>query len=163
MSNVFTVSLSLVESGAHTFTTETVSMNVDPLSQEILVILGADVDLQGVDLVATKNTAINASISTTARTTVGGLSSTNVIAQKRIAIRADAANAVSFESQHPDSPTSSNLEWVALVATDDIHLNIEGSADQVSAGTMQARLWMIRAQVKDPGVYAALVQSELLS
>jgi len=163
MSNVFTVSVSLTESGAHTFTSDTVAMNVDPLNQEILIVLAADIDVQGVDLVATKNTAINCSISTTARTSPGGLNSNNVIAQKRIAIRADAANAVSFESQHPDSPAATNLEWIALVATDDIHLNIEGSADQVSAGTMQARLWMIRASVKDAGVYASLVQSELLS
>jgi len=162
MSNVFTVNTQLTESGAHTFTSDTIALNVDPLSSEIIIVLAADIDVQGVDLVATKNTTVNASISTTARTTVGGLESSNVIANKTIHIRADAANAVSFESQHPDSPTSNNLDWIALIATDDIHLNIQGSADQVSAGTMQARLWCIRGRVKDAGVYSALVQSELL-
>ena len=163
MSNVFTVSVGLTESAAHTFTSDTIAMNVDPLSQEVLIVLAADIDVQGVNLVATKRTTVNASISTTARTTVGGLESTNVIANKTITVLSDAANSVAFESQHPDSPTAEALEWIALVATDDIHLNIEGSTDQTSAGTMQARLWMIRAQVKDPGVYASLVQSELLS
>ena len=162
MSNVFTVNVSLAESGAHTFTTSTIAMNVDPLSQEVIIVLAADIDVQGVDLVATKNTTVNASISTTARTSVGGLESANVIANKTLHIRSDAANSVSFESQHPDSPTARDLDWIALVATDDIHLNIEGSADQVSAGTMQARLWCIRGRVKDAGVFAALVQSELL-
>jgi len=162
MSNVFTVNLSLSESAAHTFTSETVALNVDPLSQEVIVVLAADMDVQGVNLVATKRTTVNASVSTTARTTVGGLESANVIANKTITIVADAANSVGFESHHPDSPTADALEWIAIVATDDIHLNIEGSADQTSAGSMQARLWCIRAQVKDAGVYAALVQSELL-
>jgi len=162
MSNVFTVNTSLSESGASTFTTSTIAMNVDPLSQEVIIVLAADIDVQGVALVATKNTAVNASVSTTTRTTVGGLNSSNVIAAKRIAIRADAANAVSFESSHPDAPTSSSLDWIALVATDDIHLNLEGNADNTDVGAMQVRLWCIRGQVKDPGVYAALVQSELL-
>jgi len=162
MSNVFTINTDLTESAAHTFTSSTISLNVDPLSQQVIIVLAADIDVQGVNLVATKRTTVNASISTTARTTVGGLESSNVIANKTTTIVADAANSVAFESQHPDSPTSSALEWIALVATDDIHLNIEGSGDQTSAGTMQARLWCIRASVKDAGVYAALVQSELL-
>ncbi len=162
MSNIFTINVGLTESAAHTFTTESVTLNVDPLSQEVIVVLAADIDVQGVNLIATKRTTVNASISTTTRTTVGGLESSNVIANKTTTIVADAANAVSFESQHPDSPASNALEWIGLVATDDIHLNIEGSSDQTSAGTMQARLWCIRAQVKDAGVYAALVQSELL-
>ena len=162
MSNVFTINTSLTESGAHTFTTSTVAMNVDPLSQEVIIVLAADLDVQGVNYIATKNTTVNGSVSTTVRTSVGGLESSNVIANKTIHIRTDAVGGVSFESQHPDSPTARELDWIALVATDDIHLNIEGSADQTSAGTMQVRLWCIRGQVKDPGVYAALVQSELL-
>lgn len=162
MSNIFTVNVKLTESAPATFTTETVALNVDPLSQEVIVVLAADIDVTGVNLVATKNTIVQASVSTTARTTVGGLQSANVIANKNIAIRTDAASAVSFESQHPDSPTSNALEWIAIVATDDIHLNIEGSSDNTGTGHMNARLWCIRAQVKDAGVYAALVQSELL-
>ena len=162
MSNVFTINTSLTESAPNTFTSDTVSLNVDPLSQQVIIVLAADIDVTGVDLVATKNTIVQASISTTARTTVGGLQSSNVIANKNIAIRADAANAVSFESRHPDSPTSSALEWIALIATDDLHLNIEGNSDNTGTGHMNARLWCIRASVKDAGVYAALVQSELL-
>ena len=162
MSNIFTINTGLTESGANTFTTEAVTLNVDPLSQEVIVVLAADIDVQGVDLIATKNTTVNASISTTTRTSVGGLESANVIANKTIHIRSDAANSVSFESQHPDSPTSNALEWIGIVATDDIHLNIESSADNVNAGTMQVRLWCMRCSVKDAGVYAALVQSELL-
>lgn len=163
MSNIFTISASLTESGASTFTNSVLEVNTDPLSQEAILILSADMDVQGVNLVATKNTAVNASLSTVARTTVGGLNNNNVIAQKRIAIRADAANAVSFESQHPDSPTATGLDYIGLVVTDNIHLNIEGSADNTGIGTVQVRLFCIRAEIKDSGVFAALVQSELLS
>jgi len=162
MSNVFTVNVALNETAAATFSSSVVAMNVDPLSNEIIIILACDVDIQGVDYISGGNNAINASLSTTARTTVGGLNSSNVIAVKNISTRTDAVGGVAFESQHPDGPVAAQLEWIALVATDDIHLNIQGSATQATAGTMQARLWCIRGQVKDPGVYAALVQSELL-
>jgi hypothetical protein len=162
MSNVFTVNVALNETAAATFSSSVVAMNVDPLSNEIIIILACDVDIQGVDYISGGNNAINASLSTTARTTVGGLNSSNVIAVKNISTRTDAVGGVAFESQHPDGPVASQLDWIALVATDDIHLNIQGSATQATAGTMQARLWCIRGQVKDPGVYAALVQSELL-
>jgi len=162
MSNVFNLNVSLTESAANTFTTSTIALNVDPLSSEVIIVLAADMDVQGVDYISGGNNAINASISTTARTSVGGLNSANVIVMKRIACRTDAIGGTGFESQHPDGPVAAELEWIALIATDNVHLNIEGSATQATAGTMQARLWCIRAQVKDAGVYSALVQSELL-
>jgi len=162
LSNVFTLNVSLSESAAGTFTTSEISLNVDPLSAEVIIVLACDVDVQGVDYISGGNNAINASLSTTARTSVGGLNSSNVIAVKRVATRTDAIGGTGFESQHPDSAVANELEWIALIATDNVHLNIEGSATQATAGTMQARLWLMRGQVKDAGVYAALVQSELL-
>ena len=162
MSNVFTLSLGIVESAANTFTTTEVALNVDPLSSEVIIILAADMDIQNIDYITGGNNSIKGSVSTTARTSVGSLDDSNVIAIKRIATRTDAVGGVAYESQHPDGPVAAELEWIALVATDNVHLNIEGSATQATAGTMQCRLWCIRAQVKDPGVYSALVQSELL-
>lgn len=162
LSNVFTLNVALTESAAGTFTTSEVALNVDPLSAEVIIVLAADIDVQGIDYVTNSQTRIRASISTTARTSPGGLQDSNVIAVKRVGIRTDAVGGVGFESQHPDAPVANELEWIALIATDNVHLNIEGSATQVTAGTMQARLWCMRGQVKDPGVYAALVQSELL-
>jgi len=162
MSNVFTLSIGIVESAANTFTTEEIPLNVDPLSSEVIIVLAADMDIQGVDYISGGNNNVRGSLSTTARTDVGTLSDSNVIAVKSIDTRTDAIGGTGFESQHPDGPVAAELEWIALVATDNVHMNIEGSATQATIGKMQCRLWCIRAQVKDPGVYSALVQSELL-
>jgi len=161
-SETIVISSSLSESGASTFTTEEVDLQLDPLNNEVFVITAIDIDLQGVNLVATKNTAVNASISTVSRTTVGGINNNNVLAAKRISIRADAANAVSFESMSPDTPVMGKSSWTAILATNNFFLNIEGSADNTGVGSMQTRIWGYRSKAT-AATYAALVQSELLS
>ena len=161
-SETIVISSGLSESGASTFTTSEVDLQLDPLNNEVFVITAMDIDLQGVNIVATKNTAVNASISTVTRTSVGGIDTNNVLAAKRIAIRADAVSAVAFESMSPDTPVMGKSNWTAILATNNFHLNIEGSADNTGVGAMQTRIWGYRAKAT-AAVYASLVQSELLS
>lgn len=164
ISNMFTVGATITESGASTFTTEQIDLNVDPLSQECIIILGVDMDLQGLSYISGANTAVSCSISTVARTTVGNIADNDVLCMKRIAARTDAVSGVGFESMNPDTPVANgNLDYIGLMVTDNAHLNIEGNAANLAIGTAQVRLYCVRARVKDSGVYAALVQSELLS
>ena len=163
ISNIFIIGNGLSESAAHTFTNESIPVNVDPLSQECIVVLGAELDIQGLDYVSGANTTLTASWSTTTRTTTGTIASANIIAIKQVTARTDAVGGVGFENMSPDAPMAMGLDYLAIIATDNVHMNIEGSAAQVSTGSVQGRLYCVRAKVKNAGVYAALVQSELLS
>ena len=164
ISNMFTVGAAITEAAPATFTTEQIDLNVDPLSQECIIILGADMDVQGLSYISGVNTAVAVSLSTVARTAVGNISDNDVLCVKRIAARTDAISGVGFESMNPDTPVANgNLDYIGLMVTDNAHLNIEGNANNLIAGTAQVRLYCVRARVKDSGVYAALVQSELLS
>ena len=100
------------------------------------------------------------SLSSTRRTTVAGIDQPNVIAAKRITIQEAGGAAVSDEYMASDSPAS-NLEYIAIIATNDFFLNIEGQANTTTMAA-NARVYGYRARA-DSSVYAALVQSEALS
>ena len=59
-----------------------------------------------------------------------------------------------------DTPAS-NLDYIAIVATNDFFLNIEGTNNTGPKGA-NARMYGYRARA-DAAIYAALVQSEALS
>jgi hypothetical protein len=159
-SGLIAVSASVTESAANTFTSATVDLQLDPLNNEVFVVYAIDLDLEEGDNIDGVDTILRGSLSSTARTSVGSIADSNVMAMERINVNNQTTNSVvqTFSSEtHP----ATQLEYLGILATNDFHLNIVG-ANQGAAKTMNARVYGTRGRA-DAAIYAALVQSELLS
>lgn len=159
-SGLIVVSANITESAANTFTTERVDLQLNPLDNEVFVVYGIDLDVSAPDLVAATSTVAAMSVSTTARTTLGGIDQPNVLAAQRIETQESAGAAVTNEYSS-DSAPSTQLEYLGIIATNDFYLNIEGTNNVAALGG-NCRIYGVRGKA-DASVYAALVQSELLS
>lgn len=161
-SSTIAVSFSVTESAANTLTSETVQLPLDPLNNEVFVVQMLDIDPAAPDSVAGTSTAVDVTVSTTARTTVGSLSDSNVmgIARRGISQNAGSVDGVAFQSDLPVG-AAPQMDYLSIIATDDFHVNILGT-NNANAKTCQGRIYGYRAKA-DAAAYAALVQSELLS
>ena len=159
-SSIITIGAAVVESGPNTFTTARVDLQLNPLDNEVFIVYGIDLDVAEPNLVPGQTTFTNGSISTTARTTVGGLQDSNVMASNRIQVQSTGGETSRGQFSSDSSPAT-QLEYLAIISTNDFHLNIEGGNNTL-ARNMIARVYGVRAKA-DASVYAALVQSELLS
>ena len=159
-SSIITVGATVVESAANTFTAEQVDLQLNPLDNEVFVVYGIDLDVLEPNLVPGTDTVIKASVSTTSRTDVGNLADSNVLAINRIEIQSSAGE-VARGQFASDSAPATQLDYLGIIATNDFFLNIEG-INNGFARSATVRLYGVRARA-DASVYAALVQSELLS
>ena len=158
-SSLIQISATVTESAANTFTVEQIDLQLNPLDREVFVVQAVDLDLEPADL--SPGTSVCAiTLSSTRRATVGGIDFPNVVAAKRITTQQGATGAVTNEYMASDSPAS-NLDYIAIIATNDFFLNIEGTAN-ANAKSANARVYGYRARA-DAAIYAALVQSEALS
>ena len=159
-SSIIAISASVDESAANTFTSARVDLQLNPLDNEVFVVYGIDLDTQEPDLVPGVASSVRGSLSTTARTSVGGLADSNVVATSRIVTQEGVAGAVTNQFSS-DSAPSTQLEYLAIISTNDFFLNIIGG-NNAATKLLQARIYGVRARA-DSSIYAALVQSELLS
>lgn len=159
-SSLIQISSSVIESAANTFTTAQIDLQLNPLDNEVFVVQAVDIDLTPPDLQGGATSVSAVSVSSTRRTTVGGIDFDNVMAAKRITTQENGTAAVTNEYAAIDSPPT-NLEYIAILATNDFFLNIEGTANN-AAKASNVRVYGYRARA-DASVYAALVQSEVLS
>ena len=159
-SSLIMVSASVAESAANTFTSQQVDLQLNPLDNEVFVVYAIDIDLSPPDLVAGSTTAVSMSVSTTQRTTIGGLDQANVLSDKRIRTQEVGGAAVTNEFMAGETPATT-LPYIGIIATDNFFLNIEGFGNGI-AKSANARLYGERMKA-DASVYAALVQSEVLS
>ena len=121
-SSLIQISASVTESGANTFTVEQIDLQLNPLDREVLVIQSADLDMLPPQLKANSTVSAALSLSSTRRTTIGGIDSPNVIASKRIVTQSITGDgAVTNEYMASDTPAS-NLDYIAIVATNDMFL-----------------------------------------
>ena len=162
-SSLITISFGVTESAANTFTEAEVDLALNVLDREVFVVQAIDLDPLPPDVVANTATRVNASVSTTSRTSVGGLSGSNVMAVKNVYIRAGAGttdSGVGFETGSAESPPT-QLEYLAIIATNNFYAQIIGDGN-TGAKSVQGKLYGYRA-VADAATFAALTQSELLS
>jgi len=150
----------VTESAPNTFTSQKIDLQLNPLDQEVFVVLAVNLDLGAPDLLPGQNTQTNFSLSSTQRTTVGSLTNSNVIAHKRTQIQDNGITAVLDEHIAGETPAAS-LDYVYIIATNDFFLNIIG-VNNLNAKTGISRVYGYRARAS-ASVYAALVNSELLS
>ena len=160
-SSLIVISEGTSTSAPNTFTSEKVDLQLNALDQEVFVVMGVDIDLADPELVVGTETVANMSISTTERTTVGGIGQTNVLAHNRIRIQNDGAALVVRGQYASDSAPSTSLEYLGIIATNDFYLNIDGTGN-VGNLSGNARLYGYRAKA-DAAIFSSLVQSELLS
>jgi hypothetical protein len=162
-SDTIVVSFRVDESAANTFTQIEQTLQLDPLNNEVFVIQAIDLDPSSPDAVAGTNTSVDACVSTVSRLTVGGINDTNVVAAASLQIRGAGYvdGGVPFQQMHPDSPVAGDLKWVAILATNNFFVSIIGGNNTIPR-RCNGRMWGYRAKAS-ASVYAALVQSELLS
>ena len=161
--HLLTISASVAESAANTFTQEQVTLPLDPLNNEVFVVQAINIDHNGPDAVVDTNTGMTVSVSTTSRTSVGTIADANVLASRTTDFRSSAgfAGAVDVTREVGETPAST-MPYVGVIATDDFFIQIQGT-NNTGARAGFVRLYGYRAKVTDAGVYSALVQSELLS
>ena len=161
-SSVVAISSSVVESAANTFTQQQISLDLSPLDNEVFVVVAIDLNPSFPDALPGTNTASQACLSTTSRTTMGFIEDSNVLASGSTAIRAAGFvdGGVGFTQTSLETPPA-NLDYIGIIATNDFFLSIQG-ANNAGVKTVGARLWGYRARA-DANVFSALVQSEVLS
>jgi len=160
-SDVIQVSARVTETAANTFTQQQVDLQLDVLNREVFVVVAVDINPGLPDAIAGTDTAVNACISTTSRTTMGFIDNSNVLATMQEAIQIGALpSGVAFSQSSLDSPPAT-LDYIGIIATNDYFLSCEGTNNAV-AKSASCRVWGFRAQAS-ADIFAALTQSELLS
>lgn len=161
-SDTLVISNGVTETAANTFTELQVNLPLDPLNNEVFVILGIDIDLSAPNNVPATTTSVNGSVSVTSQTAVIGISNTRCLARatKLIAQSAGTVDGAAFTSNEGNTPNAM-LDYIGIIATDDFFIQVEGSNNTV-VRSCGVRIWGYRARA-DASTYAALVQSELLS
>ena len=160
-SSLITVGARIVESGANTFTSQRVDLQLNPLDNEVFVVLAIDIDARFPEYVATKETVSTMMITTTEQSKMPTFDSSNVMAQKVQSIDDSASvGGVYMETNSTESP-SSLVDYLGIISTNDFFLNLEGFQN-TGALSGACKVYGYRARA-DAAIYAALVQSEVLS
>lgn len=161
-SSVVPIGFSLPESAANTFTQTSVDLNLSPLDREVFVVLAVNLDNDFCDAIAATNTAIRSAVTTTSQASMPLIGDANCIARTTNATKAYAGTGggVAFTQQALETPPST-LEYIAIIATNDFYVQVQGTNNAGAKG-VSGKLYGYRA-VANADIYAALVQSEVLS
>lgn len=158
------VSASVVESAANTLTVDTIELNLNPLDQEVFVVTQVNLDVNAPDSITATTTSVEATLSSTRRTTIGSISDQNVIAAGQRLIVCNAGmtpdGGHTFDREDPTF-TSLSEDYIGIIATSNAFLNVVGLGNGNAKGA-RVRIFGYRATAS-ASVYAALVQSEVLS
>ena len=161
-SSIISIGFSVTEPAPDTFTQEQIDLQLNPLDNEVFVVYAIDLDCEVPDAIAGTNTAVLSALTTTSRTTMPNLSDSTCLAVKQSRIRADGFvdGGVGFTTGSNESPAT-QLDYLGIIATNDFFVQIQGQ-NNVVPHAMSGKLYGVRARA-DSAVYAALVQSEVLS
>ena len=161
-SEVVSISFSLDESAANTFTQQRIDLQLSPLDQEVFVVLAVALDPFYPDALAATDTRVNASLTTTSKTAVANLSDPQCMATAANAVQAAGFvdSGVGFQTVPLETPQGAT-EYIHIISTNDFYVQVAGVNNGVAKG-VDGRLWGYRARA-DAATYAALVNSEVLS
>ena len=162
-SSIITISGQTTELVAGVMAEDQVSLSLDILNREVLLVYAIDMNPENPDAIAATNTFTESSLSSTSRATLGRISDTNVLGIASKAIRAAGFidGGVSFSEVSPETPTANALDYVGIIATNDFFVQVKGFQNG-GVKNVNWRMWCARAKVT-ADIYAALVQSEVLS
>ncbi len=161
-SSLITIGFNSTEGGAGVFNQNRVDLQLNPLDNEVFVVQSVNLDPVSPDAIAGVNTQVNCSVTTTSRTAVAALSDSACFAQTTLDIRAAGFidSGVGFTRASLETPPAA-LEYIAIISTNDFFVQILGTGNLV-AKSVNGKLYGYRARA-DSSVYAALVQSEVLT
>ena len=161
-SETIAIGFSTLETAANTFTQSRVDLQLNPLDQEVFVVVAIDLDPAAPFNVAGTNTSTEMSCSTTSQTAIANINATSCLANIKLDIRYDPGgfNGVPFTRTSLDTPPAA-LDYIAIISTNDFFVQIEGVGNTGPRNGF-GRMWGYRAKA-DAATYAALVQSEVLS
>jgi len=161
-SSVVAIGFNATESAPNTFTQSSVDLNLSPLDREVFVVLAVNLDPFTPDSVAGISTAVNCSLTTTSQSINQSISNSNCLAAAGQAIKMNptSLDGVSFQTLGLETPPAT-LEFIGIIATNDFFVQIKGTGNLV-AKQIDGKLYGYRA-VADASIFAALVQSEVLS
>lgn len=163
-SSIVSIGFGVNETAPNTFNQATVDLNLSPLDREVFVVLSVNLDPFTPDCIAGADSKVECSLTATSQTAVANLSNSNCLAASGNFIKGgtDAAGnvAVAFQSLGAETPPAT-LDYIGIIATNDFFIQVKGT-DNVGAKGMDGKLYGYRA-VADADIYAALVQSEVLS
>lgn len=161
-SAVVSIGFGIDETTPNTFAQGTVDLALSPLDREVFVVLAVNLDPFTPEAVAGKDTKVESSLTTTSQTAVQNLSNSNCLAASGNFIKGAgySDSGVSFQSMGSETPPAT-LEYIGIIATNDFFIQVKGENNTAVKG-MDGKLYGYRA-VADADIYAALVQSEVLS
>lgn len=159
-SSVVSIGFGVDESAANTFTQAQVDLNLSPLDREVFVVLAVNLDPFTPEFIAGTDTKVESSLTTTSQTAVANLSNSNCLAASGNFIKSDPVGGVAFQSLGAETPPAT-LEYIGIIATNDFFIQVKGTGNTAAKG-MDGKLYGYRA-VANADIYAALVQSEVLS
>ena len=161
-SDIVAVSFEIDELVLNTFHQETINLSLDPLNNEVFVVVAVDLDVGAPSGVAGANTQSSMSLTTTSKTGIANLSDSQCLARSQIKFQGagylDYAAVVATRS--PETPVG-QLDFIGIVATNNVFVQVKGANNTGVIGG-SGRMWGYRARA-DVGTYSALIQSEVLS
>ena len=161
-SSLIVIGARVAETGPNTFTQGRIDLQLNPLDNEVFVVQAIDLNVANPDALAGLDTSVTGALTVTSQTSLPGLSNTNTMAVKEMSIRAAGFvdGGVGFESASMESPPT-GLEYIGIISTNDFFLQVQGQGN-AGAKAISAKVYGYRATASS-SIYAALVQSELLS
>lgn len=161
-SSLIEIGFSVTESAPNTFTQERVDLQLNPLDNEVFVVYAINLDPFTPDALAGVDTSVVSSLTATSQTAVQNLSNSNCLANANLLIKAAGFvdGGVGFATGAAETPPTT-LEYIGIIATNDFFIQVQGVNNAAARG-MTGRMYGVRARA-DASVYAALVQSEVLS
>ena len=161
-SSVVSIGFRVDESAPNTFTQGSVDLNLSPLDREIFVVLAVNLDPFTPEGQAGLDTSTNTSLTTTSQASVANLSNSNCIANANIHLKgAGFVDAVAPLTTGAIETPPATLEYIAIIATNDFFVQVQGIGNLTARG-VTGKVYGYRARA-DADIYAALVQSEVLS
>jgi len=161
-SEIVAVSFEIEEDVANTFKQNQVNLSLDPLNREVFVVLAVDLDVATPSGVPGTTTQSRMSVTSTSQSGSVTLADSACLAKVQLKIVSGApGDSVAYTDFHPDSPTAAGLDYIGIIATDNFYVQIKGANNTGPIGG-SGRMWGYRARA-DADIYAALVQSEVLS
>ena len=158
------ISAAVTETAANTLTSDTIELGLNPLDNEVFVVTQVNLDVDAPDSVTATSTSVEATLSSTARATLGSIADQNVLGAASRLIVCNAGmtpdGGIPFDREDP-TLTAQAEDYIGIIATSNAFLNILG-ANNGNAKQVRVRMFGYRAQAQ-ANVYAALVQSEVLS
>ncbi len=145
-----------------------IDLQLNPLDNEVFVVLAVDIMLRPPYCVDATNTVVKAQLSTTQMGGYFGLANPSVFAAEEVWMMTEFGgpsnneNFSGYQLQSQGSPQG-EMPYLAIIATNDFYSAIDSeNTGQSSANTFSFKVYGFRARA-DASVYSALVQSELIS